>query len=84
MLRFIKHFLGSFAVIVILMMATSAYELNYNEMLSNNVWSNVWITSKYFMLWVLPYWWLLILIGSTAFAVLSIAIMHDGQLWSKN
>jgi hypothetical protein len=66
---FSKFLLGSLTGLALILYIATVSEGMENLNMDGNYFQNLPQTLEYFLLWVLPYWWFILLIGGIVLAV---------------
>lgn len=77
MKRIMSFFLLGLIVITSIIYAIGLYDDMYKNSFYTGIWYKDIVSSfRYFILWVLPYWWLVIIIGSVVFSLIFYTVSH--------
>lgn len=71
MRKIINYLLIGFAIMFLFTYISGLYDDAFKQTYHTGVWYNDILGSfKYYFLWVLPYWWFIIIIGSVVLALI--------------
>lgn len=76
----IKYFLVSLLFMVILTYALGWIDIVENEMLTGNWLKDIFKSFSYYVGWILPFWWLIILVSSVILSLIGIGVKYGLNL----
>lgn len=68
--RFLKYYLWSLLIMIIFTYALGWIDIVFNELLTGNIFKDILQSFPYFIEWILPYWWLIIIVGALILALI--------------
>lgn len=80
--RFLRYYLWFFLFMVILTYSLGWIDIVSNDLLTGSILRDILKSFPYYIEWILPYWWLIILVGALMLAVLSL-IIRQGILFLR-
>jgi len=80
--RFLKYYLWSFLIMTILTYSLGWIDIISNELLTGNIFKDILNSFPYYIEWILPYWWLIMLVGALILTIIGL-IVRRGLLFLR-
>lgn len=81
--EFLKYFSWSLLLMIAFTYALGWIDIVSNELLTGNIFKDMLKSFPYYIKWILPYWWFIIILGALLLAIIGL-VLRKGLTFLRN